>query len=73
MDRRGSSSSYFCPYTENHKFDQFLTDLFSLKTLDDDRKKSEILRYMQTVETFYTDRIHSLKSVYEKRMRRLKP
>jgi hypothetical protein len=65
VDRKSSSTnaadSVFCPLTQNKKFEIFLDDLFDLKA-DLFRTKKEIVNYMQIVETFYTDKLHRLKT-----------
>lgn len=52
----GSENQYFCPQTKNMKCEMFLNDLFELK-LEQERMKREILNYVQTIDSFYIDKI----------------
>eukprot|EP00347_Sterkiella_histriomuscorum_P005736 403355465 len=49
------NDNYFCPLTQNKKFDEFLNDLFETTT-DQPRQKQEILNYVTVVESFYQRR-----------------
>lgn len=64
-------NSMFCPLTQNKKFEAFLDDLFDLN-IAQHKMKSEIVNYMQIVESFYTDKLHKIRSQYEKQLKQLK-
>lgn len=49
-------NNYFCPYTKNKKFENFVRDLLELK-LENEETVKEVINYYKMVETFYTDKV----------------
>lgn len=75
-ESRGASiilgeNSYFCPYTENKKFEAFINDLYELN-FDAAKQKTEIINYVKVIESFYSDKIQHIKRQYEKRSKTMK-
>ena len=60
MDR----SEVYCPLTKNSKFENFTKDLLELK-LDADQTQKELVKYLQVIETFYTDKIEHIKQKHK--------
>ena len=52
------TNNFFCPHTKNKKFELFLTDLFELE-LEPEKTKSEIVKFVRLIETFYSEKIFS--------------
>lgn len=48
--------NYFCPFTVNKKFETFVGQLLELG-IGNSEKTAQIVEYVQTIETFYTDKI----------------
>ena len=57
--RKAIAGSYFCPYTQNKKFETFIRDLLELD-LPNWRTKEEIVQFVSLIETFYCDKIANL-------------
>eukprot|EP00347_Sterkiella_histriomuscorum_P004558 403360006 len=62
------NDNYFCPLTQNKKFDEFLNDLFET-TSDQPRQKLEILNYVTVVESFYTQQLQKQRAAFEKKIK----
>ena len=52
--------NYYCPYTQNKKFETFLEDLLDIN-LEKTDLVYEISKYVQLIETFYNDKINYFK------------
>ena len=66
--------SYFCPYTQNKKFEHFIEDLLELN-LPKAQTKVEIVAFTRLIETFYCDKIAQLtdeNKAKEKNFKRMK-
>ena len=66
--RNALKQSYFCPYTQNKKFETFIGDLLELN-LPQQRTQEEIVHFVSLIETFYCDRISQLLKNERKRER----
>ncbi|CDW88143.1 UNKNOWN [Stylonychia lemnae] len=61
-------NNYFCPLTQNKKFEEFLKDLNDIK-IDQDRVKQEIINYVKVIESFYTQKLQNLRQKFDKKIR----
>ena len=57
--RKLLKQSYYCPYTQNRKFETFISDLLELN-LPHDKTQEEIVHFVSLIETFYCDKIAQL-------------
>lgn len=57
--RKSGSGAFFCPYTQNKKFERFIGDLLDLN-LPHSKTQEEIVRFVSLVESFYCDKITQL-------------
>ena len=66
-----SQNNYYCPYTQNQKFESFVKSLIKIH-VDAETTCSEIVNYVKMIETFYTDKFQGYKAKVEEADRRLK-